>query len=126
MDRRRFLQLAACLPLALLCPIEPAHSREIVLLETAVAGWRYYEGDSVWSALRPGDVLELRREPANPYDGMAIAIYGAGVKLGYIPRDDNAVIANIMDQGRQVRSRVLHKNPSPHPWERMEIQVTLA
>jgi len=126
MNRRKFLQLAACLPLAFLRPTESVRPREIVLLETAVAGWRYHEGERVWTALHPGDRLELRREPDNPHDGMAIAIHGAGAKLGYIPQIDNMVIANIMDQGSKVRGAVLHKNPSPHPWERMEIRVLLA
>lgn len=132
MDRRRFLQLTACLPLALLCPAKPVHSPEVVLLDTTVAGWRYYEGDRVWSSLRPGMPLELRREPANPHDDMAIAVFCADTKLGYIPRIDNTVIANLLDQtaarngSTKLHCSVLRKNPSPNPWERLEIRLTMA
>ncbi len=132
MDRRKFLQLTACLPLAFLLPAKHARSHEIVLLDTTVAGWRYYEGDRVWSSLRPGMPLELRREPANPHDDMAIAVFCADTKLGYIPRIDNTVIANMLDQtaacsgATKLHCSVLRKNPSPNPWERLEIRLTLA
>lgn len=133
MDRRKFLKWIAFLPLIFWVPkaspgpanAETAQSKEIVLLEMFVAGWQYHEGDRDWRKLLPDTPLTLRREPDNPYDDRAIAIYGKGVKLGYVPRADNTVIAGMMDQSIPAKAHVLWRNKSPHPWERLEIRVTM-
>lgn len=133
MDRRKFLKLGAFLPL-IFWGRDVAASKEsgfapdgkkIVLLETTIAGWQYHEGDSVWNKLQPEAPLTLHREPDNPYDGRAIAVYADSVKLGYIPKTDNTVIAGMIDQNVPLQANVLRKNSSPHPWEKMEIRVTM-
>lgn len=133
MDRRKFLKLAAVLPMILLgrhasaSPgLTAAPNKEIVLLETFVAGWQYHQGDSIWNALQPDDALSLCREPQNPYDESAIAVYACGVKIGYVPRIHNTVIAGMIDQNALVKAHVLKKHKTPHPWEKMEIKVTMA
>lgn len=49
-----------------------------LLLAAPVAGFQYHQGPAVWHQMRAGDFLELRREPENPYDKRAIALYWPG------------------------------------------------
>ena len=126
MERRFFLKLAAALPLLFPGIRLPEPSRDIILLESFVAGWQYHKGDRVWPVISHGDTLELRREPQSPYDEKAIAVYWQDTKLGYIPRADNTVIAHLLDQGARVRVSVLQKNPDAPSWERLEMRLTMA
>ena len=81
--------------------------RDIFLLETHVAGLRYHQAGMAVPSLMVGAALTLRREPANPYDELAIEILAAdGLKLGYIPRHRNPVLARLMDAGKQLLASV--------------------
>ena len=75
--------------------------------------------------LKPKQPLSLKREPQNSYDENAIEVYWKGVKLGYIPRVDNEIIANLMDQKKEVKASIKNKRLSRNPWERVEIKVEL-
>jgi len=52
-------------------------------------------------------------------------VYRQTDKLGYIPRSDNAVIANLMDQGRAVQARLRMKTLSANPWKRLSVEVMM-
>lgn len=55
-------------------------------------------------------LLELSREPSNEYDEFAIAVETvAGDKIGYIPRNYNARLARLMDEGRHLVAKVIDK-----------------
>lgn len=125
MNRRKFLKLLTGLPLFTLGERASAKSREFLLLETNVAGYRYYEGDKLRQLLTPGDPLELRREPWNVHDEKAVALYWRNRKLGYIPRVDNAVIANLLDQGRVLHTYIQEKRQTRNPWERLWVRVEM-
>ena len=56
--------------------------------------------------LRPGDYLELSRERDNGHDRNTVAVIRDGLKVGYIPRVDNKVIANMMDQDIELFCRL--------------------
>ncbi|AHE57457.1 HIRAN domain-containing protein [Sphingomonas sanxanigenens] len=50
--------------------------------------------------LVPGDVLALVREPDNPHDRMAVAIFTArGVRVGYLRRDRAVWVGSKIDRG---------------------------
>lgn len=54
-----------------------------------------------------GEMVELRREPDNPHDAMAVAIMSArGVRLGYLARERAAWIGSKIDRGYDVRAIV--------------------
>lgn len=55
----------------------------------------------VTSKLEVGDRLSIFREPKNIADEMAIFIKDKdGNRLGYIPRENNQILANLMDAGK--------------------------
>lgn len=68
---------------------------------TYIVGSQYRTGARVAiAALRTGEVLTLRREPDNPHDRNAVAVYDAcGEHLGYVPRQDAGAVAKVIDTG---------------------------
>ena len=57
--------------------------------------------------LQRGTELVLQRQPDNPYDSNAIAIFSQGGKqLGYVDRNLASVYAEIMDKGYGVKAYV--------------------
>jgi hypothetical protein len=50
--------------------------------------------------------VSLEREPHNPYDSHAVAVYYKGMKLGYVPRTQARALAGYMDAGGKVRASI--------------------
>lgn len=85
-----------------------AHGTRILLLECDVAGVAYYDAQAALPDLKPGARLVLRREPGNRHDTLAIEVLtAAGLKLGYVPRLHNPVIARLMDAGKRLEAKVV-------------------
>ncbi len=105
---------------------KPAQAREAALLMACtVAGAQYSEAGRVWDELGPDARLELRREPENPHDSKAVAVYWRGRKLGYLPRYLCGRPAALMDQRRTVFA-TLACRPSGRPgWGALQIKVWL-
>jgi hypothetical protein len=54
--------------------------------------------ESFVAALKAGTPAVLVREPANPHDPNAIAVYVDGRRIGYVPKKQNGVLAQFIDQ----------------------------
>ncbi len=94
-------------------------------LETYIAGTCYYQADEVRHLLSPSDHLILRRQPTNPYDSNAIEIFTTdNIKLGYVPAAVNQPYAELMDQGEQVKAKIVDVELGP--FEDIGIQLGLA
>lgn len=94
------------------------------LLSCQIHGSHYYDCLTLLnqSALRVGQPLQLRREPDNKYDIYAIEVYTKkGVKLGYVPKQLNQVIATLMDQGCQIEATI--EKIVTSAWEPVTIQI---
>jgi len=77
-----------------------------------VAGAGAHHADALQSeAASPGRELELRRDPANPHDPNAIAVFpaGGGEQLGWVPRELAAELAPELDAGRSWAAVVLRE-----------------
>ena len=101
--------------------------RDIFLFGTEIAGTSYAKNIQVlYDSLNEGDLVVLIREPDNPYDEYAIRIETADseligyypsealmekeeMKLGYIPRVNNKIIARLMDAGKMIYGVIRHK-----------------
>lgn len=133
MGRRRFIKLITCLPLISLYPASLIGSQDtpgydpgnILLLQAKVAGFRYYRGENVLQYINSSDPITLKRESQNPYDHKAVALYWRNEKMVYIPKSDNSVIADLLDQGAPLNANIRKKNSSPAPRERLEVRVEL-
>jgi len=103
----------------------PAMEAAIIVQRSPLAGYRHYDGPAVLRDMRAGDRLELVREPDNPYDSRAIRVEWRGVKLGYVPRRDNAAVARQMDRGAPLVARVVTLKANRNGSARIEFEVVL-
>lgn len=86
-----------------------------------VSGVQYWDAAKVMDKLKTGDVLELVAEPDNPHDENAIALYVHQAKLGYIPADQNALLAQLMFYGHAnaFEARLLKVDDDANPWDQL-------
>lgn len=98
-------------------------SREIFLLDIVVAGTTYCENlNEVLPKLDADAVLKMVRDPKNEHDECAIAIYFDGVRIGWVPRDLNQVVARLMDAGKMFFARV-HKISDVYGWTKIDAKI---
>ena len=101
--------------------------RDIFLYGTEIAGTRYVEDmPALFEEINEGDFLAFVREPENPHDEYAIRIEtinehlvdsfptigflpDTGIKLGYMPRSHNKILARLMDAGKLIYGIVHRK-----------------
>lgn len=89
-----------------------AHADEILVREeysgiadaesfhTKLAGVSFEGRQAVLERLAAGEPLRIERQPANPYDANAIALYDArGEQVGFLNRRLAAVLAPVIDSG---------------------------
>ena len=62
-----------------------------------LSGVKFYDFREICTLLRTGDSLIFIREPDNRYDEFATAVWYKNWKLGYIPKSENIVLANMLD-----------------------------
>lgn len=127
-SRRAFLGRLAALPFASLFTSAALGTPppESLRLDTfMVAGFRYYDGPSLLSLLVPGARLELRAEPTNPYDKLAVEVFWGGRKLGYVPRDRNLYLSPMLRAGLPLTCQIVAVRPRAVPWEAVEAAITL-
>lgn len=98
--------------------------RKIYLQQFFVAGFRHYNGMDLLPYMEVNDLLELRREPDNEHDDCAIALYWQQEKIGYIPAEQNEMLAKLMDaQALPLLGRITHLNREVKPWENVVAAV---
>jgi hypothetical protein len=90
-----------------------------------LAGFNHHAAGRLWTYLRPGQALLLRRERSNPVDPRAVSITWLGEHLGYLPRTDNALAARLLENGAEVIARIHALRESEDPWERIDLDVFL-
>lgn len=100
--------------------------RDIFLFDTYVAGTSHVEGiEELEPHLQIGERLAFFREPENPYDAQAIVIKTTdGVKIGYVPRQDNVIFARLMDAGKLLFGKITEKEKKGK-WVRISIDIFL-
>lgn len=95
----------------------------ILLQDSPLAGFQYHHGKQRWMDMQAGDALTLVREPGNAYDTQAIRVDWRGLKLGYVPRRENADIARMMDNGAKLEARITRMTESRDPWQRIRFEI---
>ncbi len=102
-----------------------AQNSEIRMLvqNSLLAGFQFYQGKQLWDEIKVGDPLTLAREPDNLHDRNAVRVEWRGHKLGYVPRLENRAVARHMDSGGRVEARVSRLTQHRNPWQRIEFEV---
>ncbi|MGN0328530.1 MAG: HIRAN domain-containing protein [Lachnospira sp.] len=100
--------------------------KDIFLFDTYVAGTTHVEGiEELEKYLNVEDKLDFFREPDNRYDKQAIVIKTMdGVKIGYVPKQDNVIFARLMDAGKLLFGRISGKEKKSN-WVKINIKVYL-
>ena len=99
--------------------------RSVLIQESPIAGFQFHGGEAIWPSLTVGKELTLTREPDNENDPDAVAIYLGDDKLGYVPRSENGVVANLLDQGEIVEASICRLMLDEDPWQRVRFRVYL-
>jgi hypothetical protein len=102
-----------------------AESVRLLIQKSPLAGSQYYALGEHWQQMRVGDKLDLIREPDNRYDARAIRVEWQGHKLGYVPRAENRLIAEALDEGEKLSARIMRLSQHPDPWRRVEFEVLI-
>lgn len=100
--------------------------KDIFLFDTYVAGTTHIEGiEELEPHLNNDDRLKFFREPDNRYDKQAIVIKTVdGVKIGYVPKQDNVIFARLMDAGKLLFGKITSKEKKGS-WVKIYIKVFL-
>lgn len=93
---------------------------QVELAKVFIAGLQYSEAKTLH--LYSGEYLYLQKEPNNPHDPYAIAIYKEGLKIGYIPRPINQELYNKVDELEIMVEEFYADAP---PWERIIVSILL-
>jgi len=85
-----------------------------MIVRTAIVGSGYYEGALTRvGALKSGERVLLQREPTNPHDKNAVAVFSEdGVKLGHVPRTEAPTVAKAIDEWREPWGEVVYNGRS--------------
>jgi len=125
-DLKRIAAGLFCAGMAFASPAIAAEKQahvQMLVQSSPLAGLRHAQAGDVWMDLRQGDELALVREPGNAFDANAVRVEWRGVKLGYVPRRDNAALAWALDRGETLRARVSKAEWHPNPARRIQFQV---
>lgn len=125
MNRSGFLKrLIGISGLGFLSIAEVAASQKAYLLQSFVAGFRFYKGMELLQHMQEQDIVELRREPGNEHDKFAVAIYWQQEMVGFLPAASNEMIARLMDaKALPLIGIITHLERDAKPWENVAVAV---
>lgn len=93
-------------------------------LDFFVAGWRYYDGETVIDQLRRGDAIDFSLDPENPEDHKAVLVMSVnGEKLGYIPAFYSSWMFEIIEKKCDYTARIESIHPDAVPHRKVNIVV---
>lgn len=64
----------------------------------SIVGMNFQKTEQLVAALGVGTPVTLVREPTNQFDPNAVAVWVDGQKVGYVPKKQNAALAQFIDQ----------------------------
>ena len=78
-------------------------NNDILLTHILVAGTTHSERfDEVSWEIEKGDKMTMKRNPRNKYDKNAIGIYYRNIRIGWVPKSENEILAHLMDGDRRL------------------------
>ncbi|HPI38303.1 MAG TPA: HIRAN domain-containing protein [Ignavibacteriaceae bacterium] len=100
------------------------NKKRYFLTKFYVAGFYYYDGETVVNKLKVGDELLIVQEPTNPYDRRALEIFTTNnIKLGYVPRNENPIPSRLLRQNVTIIGTVDKINPDEEDWKKVRINL---
>lgn len=98
---------------------------DIFLIETHIAGTSFKKLKELDSNININDKLILKRDINNKYDQNAIIISTqSGIKLGFVPKEENLILANLLSAGKMLFAKITKKEWRG-TWLYIEINIFL-
>lgn len=102
-------------------------------MDCHLAGRKYHDADEVWDELKIGTLLKLQRDLDNRYDPDAVAVMykkdgeEEPYRIGYIPREENKTIADILEMGWTdiFECRISKIIPDAHPEHQVHLTIKI-
>ena len=103
------------------------YERSKHLMDCHIAGFTYYNGLDVIDELVLGTSVNLKSEPENPYDTNAVSIYYGDTKLGYVPREKNKYICDLLFFGHEdiIEAKINYRNLENNAEHQFRITVKI-
>ena len=112
-------------------------AKKLFFKECHLAGRQYWDVDEVWDELHVGTCLELKRDLENRHDMNAVAVVYHTIDeqtgeteeymLGYIPREENETIAQLLEMGWEdiFECRICKLNPDAHYENQIRLTIKI-
>ncbi len=126
MNRSEFLKnIIGLFGVAVLPPMAFKNYQKIYLLQCFVRGFQFNDGPQLLDVMKEGSLLDLVREPDNPYDACAIALYFNQRKIGFIPAESNEILSRLLDaEVVTLLAEITHLKKEAATWENVHIAVS--
>jgi hypothetical protein len=126
-SRRGFLgMLLSSVPSAQLATRpERVEGRRYLLNNCFIAGFQHHAGPILLDHLTVGTPLALVPEPENIYDKYAVRLEYNGHHVGYIPREQNRTVSELLHQGAPISCTVTARALKGPLWEAVRIEVSI-
>jgi hypothetical protein len=129
MNRTQFLKSLLSGGLLVSLPLDLVKDEKklarVLMFRRFVAGFQFGEGMDLLDEMKAGDELILVREPENPHDDQAVAVYWKQHRIGYVPAVDNEIPNLLLLQGLALTCKIETFDPSEYPWEACELGIYL-
>jgi len=76
--------------------------------------FRPSEARTIANALTIGDEVELRADPENAYDPMAVAVYSEDEHIGFIAKANNYQVSEWLQNGGEVTAKIVDRDGKYH------------
>ena len=103
-----------------------SRTKAYVLETFYVAGYRFHDGEGCEHLLDEGSVLDVIPEIGNPYDVHAVRLELDGAHIGYVPREMNKTLAQLLKQNAPVKARIVKVNRKDPPWHRVKVETFMS
>lgn len=125
MKRTTFIKaMAGSFGLAVMPNMPIKEYQKVYLKHVFIRGFQYYDGPEIIDTINKTGRVYMVREPDNPYDEHAIAIYFESHKLGYLPRESNKTLSILMDTDLlRFYTKITHIRKDAANWEKISIAV---
>jgi hypothetical protein len=99
--------------------------RRYLLNNCFIAEFQHHAGPTLLDELNVGTRLALVPEPENIYDRYAVRLEFDGNHVGYIPREQNRTVSELLQQGAPLSCTVTALSPEAPLSEAVRIEVSI-